>query len=184
MGRCGRGAARGVGSGVVGRSVVCLVGAGLFSRVSWSVYLFHCISFRCDFRCCEGGFRASHTDCLVFVLVLSCAFSVRSCSLLSRCSSRCGGEAGGPFLVPCVSSMGRCGGVAVACSPVLVGLRGGRCRLSRPVPASRLFGTRSGETRVSGVPSCLLGVGAGVNVRCPAAPTAVRLVTCPHVGRC
>ena len=55
--------------GVAGRAVGCLVGAGLFSRVSWSIYLFHCISFRGGFRCRDGGFRASLTACLVLACV-------------------------------------------------------------------------------------------------------------------
>lgn len=61
------------GGRVVGRLVAWSVRVS-FSRVSWSVCLFHCISFRGGFRCWEGSFRAFSAACLVFVFVPSCAF--------------------------------------------------------------------------------------------------------------
>ena len=111
------------------------------------------------------------------VPVCSCAFSSRllgsrgwgGCLLVSRPVYLVGGA--GWRLSP-----------ACLCSFVL---RCGRCLPSRPVLSSRLFATGSGELGASGVSSCLLGIGAGVDVR-RLVPVfvAVRLLTqCRSVRR-
>lgn len=107
-------------SGVVGRLLAWSVRVCL--SWSWSVCLsvclFHCISFRCGFRCREGGFRAFTAACLVFVFVPSCAFPsalvhLVPCLLLlarlvaavrfsSRSSRRGGGAAVGDCLLACI----------------------------------------------------------------------------------
>lgn len=105
--------------------------------------------------------------------VRSCPLLFISCSSLPACSSRCGG----PFLVPCVSSVGWCGGwLSLACPcPFGLAVRAMSC-LFRPVPASRLFATGSGEAMMSGVSPCLLDLTTGgVDVRRPVpVPVAVR----------
>lgn len=116
--------------------VGCLVGAGLFSRYrGWSICSIVSVSGS-DFRCREGGFRASSAACLGNRSRFILCVSVRSCSFLPACSSRCGGVAGGSFLVPCASSVWRCGGgrgCLLARARGLVGLLCWRCRPSRPV---------------------------------------------------
>lgn len=147
------------------------------SLVSWSVYLFHCISFRCGFRCPDECFRALTAACFVFVLVPFCAFpSALVCHRLA-CAFRCGGEAGGSFPVPLVSSVWRRGGGRLLACPCSSGLRGGRCRPSRPVPAYRSFATGNGEAVMLVVPSRLLGCcGVCVDVRrLLPVPVAVRV---------
>lgn len=156
-------------------AVVCLVGAALVFSWSWSVYLFHCISFRGDFRCRDGGFRASSAACLVFVFVPSCAFpsvlvrphlaagrlSARSSSRLSR---RCGGAAARRRLLACLRSSGLAG---LAVSPI-----SSRSRLS-PVR----YGERGGGD-VGRLSSCLLG--CRYRRRCASSCcSGFRAVACP-----
>lgn len=160
----GRGARRALGwSG--GGSVAWAARA--CSLVSWSVYLFHCISFRCGFRCPDECFRALTAACFVFVLVPFCAFpSALVCHRLA-CAFRCGGEAGGPFPVPFVSSVWRCGGGRLVACPWSLWLAvRAMSYLSRPVPASRPFATGSGEAVMSGVSPCLLRYRCRCHMRC------------------
>lgn len=162
-----------------------MVGAGLFSRGRGRSNLFHCISFRGGFRYLGFGFRASSDACLVFVLVLSCAFLSALVHLvpLSRLVERCGCRP-----VP-LSRVSRRGGGAAAGGCLLVRSIAamGRAMLPHFVPFLFLACSLRGAGRRgvgSSVSSCLLGVGASVDVRCPVpAPIAVRLLAA-SAGRC
>lgn len=114
VGRDGRGAGRGSGRLLAWAARAC-------SLVSWSVYLFHCISFRCGFRCPDGCFRALTAACFVFVLVPFCAFP----SVLVHPRLAAAVRLAGPFLVPLVSSVWRRGGGRLLACPCSSGLRGG-----------------------------------------------------------
>lgn len=170
VGRCRRGAGRRVGSV---SSVGCLLGrCGSVLSWSWSVCLFHCISFRGGFRCWDVCFRASSAAYLVFVLVPFCAFPsvlvrprlVAACRLVvrfpSRLSRRCGCAAAWRLL-------------ARLC-PLWLAVRA----MSSVSSRSRLSLVRYGERGgwMSGV-SCLLEVGVDVDVICGVSvsvPVAVR----------
>lgn len=144
------------GRGLVGKSGSS--GGWLLGRCgsvlswSWSVCLFHCISFRCGFRYRDGCFRASR-------LLVLCSFSshfVRFRPLLCvLISLRVGFRpVSRPVWLVGASVRRR----SVDCLPVP---RWG-CGVGDVVSISsrsayRLFDTASVEAVMSGVPSCLLG---------------------------
>lgn len=134
-----------------------------------------------DFRCREGGFRASSAACFGNrSRPISCV-SVRSCSSRSAFSSRCGESVVGPFLVPFVSSGRRCGW-EVACLPVIVETAAWACDAVHLVPFSLLVCSLWGAGRRgagSSISSCLLSGGDGVDVRHPVPVPVARAIACP-----
>ena len=172
------------GSGRGRGAVGCLVGAGLFSR-GRGRFICSIVSVSgSDFRCREGGFRASSAACLMFVLVSSRAFLSALVHLVfasPRLLVSCCGEVVGSFFVPFVSSGRRCGGGRLSvCLPVFVGAAG-VCDITHLVPFMLLACSLRGAGRLgveSSVSSCLLGGGDGVDVR-RLVPVPCRAIVCP-----
>ena len=88
----------------------------------------------------------------------------------------------GPFLVPLVSSVGRCGGGRVACFPVLV-VAGG-AGVSSISSRSRFLLIRYEEWG-GGMSGLVLLAWSRCRCRCEASCcSGCRAVACPHAGRC
>lgn len=183
------------GGGALGGTDVKLIGkssrgSSVWRLLTWSVrvyslvvvvsLIFSIVSVsESDFRCREGGFRASSAACLGNRSRFILCVSVRSCSFLPACRL----VAAVRLSVRFSSRSSRRGGGAaagvVACLPVSLRLLGGRCCPISSRLASRLFATGSGEAWALSVLSCLLGVGDGADVRRPVPVPVARAITCP-----
>lgn len=154
------------GRGSSGRSVACLGRCGSVLLRSWSVYLFHCISFRGGFRYLENRFRASSAACFVLVFVQPRAFLSALVHLvpLTRLVGRCGCRPVSRSVRLVGEAMRR---RAVACLPVLVGSWGCCAGDAVHLVPSRFSPVRYGGGEAGRLvsPSCLVGVGGGVDVR-------------------
>ena len=152
---------------------------------SWSVYLFHCISFRERFPMSGGRFQGAH-GCLLGVRYrpISCV-SVRSCSSRSVPLPACRLVVASWLSARFSSRLSRRGGGAAAGGCLLVRFIAtmGRAMLPHFVPFLFLACSLRGAGRLgvwSSVSSCLLGDGAASMCGVPCLfQSPCRAIACP-----